>query len=348
MRQFRIADFGLRIRPRALLTAGLALGFLAAPLPSDAQQPGKVYRIGWLGANSGGGETDAHGCPKQGLPDWQAGLEGLRERGYVRGQNLIIECRWTEGRSERAYQLAWELVGLKPDLIVAVGGNVRVVKQITRTLPIPIVMVGTLDPEGWLVDTLAHPGGNLTGLAYTAGLELFGKQLQLLKEAAPKASRVTILTYGGLPSYQGELNVAARALGLTLQSRDLWAPETLAGDFAKMITAGVDALVGEPSPVFFAYRQQISDLALQHRLPSMFAYRGLTEAGALMSYGPNEPTLYRRLAFYVDKIFKGANPGDLPVEQPTKYELIINLKTAKVLGLTIPQSVLMRADEVIE
>jgi putative ABC transport system substrate-binding protein len=253
-----------------------------------------------------------------------------------------------EGRSERAYQLAWELVGLKPDLVVAVGGNVRVVKQITRTLPIPIVKVGTLDPEGWLVDTLAHPGGNLTGLAYTAGLELFGKQLQLLKEAAPKASRVTVLTYGGLPSYQGELNSAARALGLTLQSRELWAPETLAGDFAKMITAGVDALLGEPSPVFFAYRQQISALALQHRLPSMFAYRGLTEAGSLMSYGPNEPALYRRLGSYVDKIFKGANLGHLPVEQPDKFELLINLKTAKALGLTIPQSLLSVADEVIE
>jgi putative ABC transport system substrate-binding protein len=327
----------------------LALGLLAAPVPSPGQQPGKVYRIGWLGSNSGRGETDAHGCPIQGLDTWQAGLEGLRERGYIRGQNLLIECRWTEGRTERAYALAVELVGLKPDLIVAVGGsNANNVKMATRAIPIPIVMVGALDPVGnFLVKTLAHPGGNLTGLTYTVGGEMFGKKLQLLKEAAPNVSRVAVLSYGGPPRLV-ELDVAARALGLTLHFREIPAPEELASAFAKTAAAGADALVGEVNSFFVAYRQQISDLALQHRLPSMFSHRGLTEAGALMSYGPNEPAIYRRVGAYVDKIFKGAKPGDLPVEQPSKFELLINLKTAKALGLTIPQSLLSRADEVIQ
>jgi ABC-type uncharacterized transport system substrate-binding protein len=331
----------------AILSVLLTLALLAAPGPADAQQPGKVYRIGWLGSNSGRGETDAHGCPQKGLDTWQAGLAGLRERGYVPGQNLLIECRWTEGRSERTFSLAAEIVGLQPDLIVAVGGTARYVKRATST--IPIVMVGTLDPVGgFLVETLARPGGNLTGLTFSAGLEVFGEQLQLLKEAVPTAARVTVLTYGGPARYQGTLDAAARALGLTLQSRDLWAPEELAGDFAKMITAGVDALLGETNPYFVAYHQQIADLALQHRLPSLFPYRALTEAGALMSYGPNEAAYYRRLGSYVDRIFKGEKPGEIPVEQPTKFELVINRKAAKALGLTIPQSLLMRADEVIE
>ncbi len=330
-----------------VLNVMLVLALLAAPVPSGAQQPGKVYRIGWLGSNSGRGETDAHGCPKQGLDTWQAGLEGLREHGYVPGQNLRIECRWTEGQGfEQAYALARELVGLKPDLIVAIGGTARWVKRATRT--IPIVMVGTLDPVGLLVESLARPGGNLTGLTYTAGVEIFGKQVQLLKEAVPKTSRAVLLSYREYPSYLEKLEAEARALGLTLQPYDISAPEDLAIAFAAMTRARADALLGEANPFFSAYRHRIAALAAQHRLPGMFSRRDLTEAGALMSYGPNEPAIYRRVGAYVDKIFHGVNPGDLPVEQPTKFELVINLKTAKALGLTIPQPLLMRADEVIQ
>jgi putative ABC transport system substrate-binding protein len=333
------------------LSVILALTLLAAPLPAAAQQPGKVYRIGYLSSSALGHETNPQQCPIKGTPNWQALVGGLRERGYVQGQNLVIECRWTEGRYERAYQLAWELVELRPDLIVASDrNNARMVKAVTRVIPIPIpiVMVGAIDPEGWLVETLARPGGTLTGLAFSVGLELFGKQLELLKEAVPTASRVAVLNYGYPISYQGEFDAAARALSLTLLPCYIMAPEELAHAFARMTTVRADALVGEPDSFFFAYRHRIAELAAQHRLPALFPYRALAEAGALMSFGPNEPTLYRRVGAYVDKIFKGAKPGDLPVEQPTKYELIINLKTAKALGLTIPQSLLLRADEVIE
>jgi len=351
VKQIRNSKCGIRNWPRAIILIVLALALYVVTVPSHAQQPGKVYRIGWLGDNSGGGETDTHRCPRQGLDTWLAGLEGLRERGYIRGQNLVIECRWTEGRYERAYQLAWELVEFRPDLIVASGSiNARMVKAVTRVIPIPIpiVMVGAIDPEGWLVETLARPGGTVTGLAFSVGLELFGKQLELLKEAVPTASRVAVLNYGYPISYQGEFEAAARALSLTLLPCYIMAPEELAHAFARMTTVRADALVGEPDSFFFAYRHRIAELAAQHRLPALFPYRALAEAGALMSFGPNEPALYRRLGAYVDKIFKGANPGEIPVEQPTKFELIINLKTAKALGLTIPQTLLMRADEVIQ
>ena len=274
-------------------------------------------------------------------------MEGLREHGYIAGQNLLIECRWTEGRSERGAALTWELVSLKPDLIVAHGNsNALTAKQATRT--IPIGMAGVVDPEGWLVGTLAHPGGNVTGLTGTVGGEIYGKQLQLLKEAVPNFSRVAVLSYLSSAAFMGERGAAARALGLTLQPYVVQAPEELASAFVAMTKAGAEALLGESQPFFSVHRQRIADLAAQSRLPGMYPYRDLVEAGGLMSYAADAPAIYRRLAFYVDRIFRGAKPGDLPMEQPTKYDLIINLKTAKALGLTIPQSLLMRADEVIE
>jgi putative ABC transport system substrate-binding protein len=284
----------------------------------------------------------------------------LREHGYIPGQNLLIECRWTEGRAERAPALAVELVSLKPDLIVGASStqNARAAKQATgfaakqATSMIPIVMVGVTDPMS-LVASLAHPGGNVTGLSYTVGVELLGKQLQLLKEAVPKASRVAVLDrspYRADPwdPERREEAAAAQALGLTLQYYNVWEPEDLAGAFAAMTKARVEALLGEPNAFFWAHRQRIAELAAQSRLPGMYHHRGLVEAGGLMSYGADEPAIYRRLGSYVDKIFHGANPGDLPVERPTKFELVINLKTAKALRLTIPQSLLSRADEVIQ
>jgi len=330
-----------------LFVVALALGLLAAPVLSHGRQPGKVYRIGWLGNTTSGVETDSHHCPMQGLPNWQAWVAGLREHGYIPGRNLVIECRWTEGRSERGAALTWELVSLKPDLIVAHGNsNALTAKQATRT--IPIGMAGVVDPEGWLVGTLAHPGGNVTGLTGTVGGEIYGKQLQLLKEAVPNVSRVAVLSYLSSAAFMGERGAAARALGLTLQPYEARAPEEFAGAFAAMAKARADAVLADSQPFFFAHRQRIADLAAQSRLPGMYPYRDLVEAGGLMSYAADAPAIYRRLAFYVDRIFRGAKPGDLPMEQPTKYDLIINLKTAKALGLTIPQSLLMRADEVIE
>jgi putative ABC transport system substrate-binding protein len=211
-------------------------------------------------------------------------------------------------------------------------------------------MAGVVDPEGWLVGTLAHPGGNVTGLTLTVGVEIYGKQLQLLKEAAPKISRVAVLSYLGSPDYmyRRERGAAARALGLTLQPYVVQAPEELAIAFAAMTTARAEALLVETQPFFFAQRQRIADLAAQSRLPGMYPYRELVEAGGLMSYAADEPAIYRRLGVYVDRIFRGAKPRDLPVEQPSKFDLLINLKTAKALGLTIPPSLLIRADEVIQ
>jgi putative ABC transport system substrate-binding protein len=278
-------------------------------------------------------------------------VAGLRERGYVSGQNLAIECRFMEGREERAPALAAELVSLKPDLIVAHSfANALATKQATST--IPIVMVSVTDPVGrGLVASLAQPGGNLTGLTYSAGVEIIGKQLQILKEVVPTASRVAVLGYlPGMPSadYLKEEEAAAQALGVTLQIHRVQAAEELAGAFAAMTKARAEALLVEVSPFSYINRQRIVALVAQSRLPGTYHHRGFVEAGGLVAYGVNEPDLWRRVGSYVDKIFRGAKPGDLPVEQPSKYELLINLKTAKALGLTIPPSLLMRADEVIE
>ena len=329
----------------------VALALLAAPTPSHAQEPAKIYRIGYLGTSLAPTDKTPQNCPLKGSPYYQAWVVGLRERGYIPGQNLVIECRWTEGREERAPALAAELVSLKPDLIVAVGTNqVQAAKQATSTLP--IVMGGVIDPVGrGLVASLAHPGGNVTGSSVTVGVEIEGKRLQLLKEAVPTVSRVAVLVHTGGPPeplIEREREAAARALGLTLQSFDFRAPEELEGAFTAMTKARAEALYVAPRPFILAIVQRIVDLAAQSRLPAMYPIREAVPAGGLLAYDVNQPDIFRRLGVYVDKIFKGANPGDLPVEQPTKFELVINLKTAKALGLTIPPSLLMRADEVIQ
>jgi putative ABC transport system substrate-binding protein len=342
------------MKPRAVvLSLILALGFLAATIPSHGQQPGKVYRIGLLrgGAPPAPENTSPQQCPIEGSANWQAFVEGLREYGYLPGQNLLIECRWAGGQAERARALAAELVSLQPDLIVVASGvNTRAVKQVTGTLP--IVMVAVTDPVGTgVVASLGHPGGNITGLSDTIGVEFRGKQLQLLKEAAPKVSRVAVLRYSGSGASSDlwqEEEAAARALGLTLQLYGVRAPEELEGAFAAMTKARAEALFVEDWPFLEVHGQLIVDLAAQSRLPAVYSWNYLVRAGGLMSYGVDYPPIWRRVGFYVDKIFKGTKPADLPVERPTKFELLINLTTAKALGLTIPQSLLNRADEVIQ
>jgi putative ABC transport system substrate-binding protein len=275
----------------------------------------------------------------------------LREYEYLLGQNLLIECRYAAGQAERAPALAAELVSLQPDLIVAGGWshNILAAKQATRT--IPILMVTASDPVGrGFVASLAHPGGNVTGLTDTVGVEFVGKQLQILKEAVPTASRMAYLyspAAAPLPAWGAEREAAARAFGLTLQTYPVRAPEELEGAFTAMTKARSEVLLVEGSGFFDAHQQRLVELAAKSRLPAMYSGRWFVDTGGLMSYWANAPAIWRRVGFYVDKILKGANPGDLPVEQPTKFELIINLKTAKTLGLTIPQSLLAQA-EVIE
>ncbi len=340
-------------RRTAVLSVVLALGLLAAPVPSRGQQPGKVYRIGYLGVGPAPTDQTPQHCPIQGIPQWQAFVEGLRERGYIPGQNPVIECRWTEGRQERAPALAAELMNLKPDLILAnTTANVLAAKQASST--IPIVMVAVIDPvRRGLVASLAHPGGNVTGPTDDVGPSLAGKYLQLLKEAVPTASRVAVLVHRPNPleppsAYLSETQAAARALDVTLQTYRVQPPEEIEGAFTAMTKARAEALLVLPHPSIYLHARRIIDLAAKGRLPAMYFHRDLVEAGGLMAYAPDRPTIWRRVGFYVDKIFHGAKPADLPVEQPTKFELIINLKTAKALRLTIPQSLLNRADEVIQ
>jgi putative ABC transport system substrate-binding protein len=332
----------------------LVLVLLVGAVLYFGQQPGKVHRIGWLGGGLAPQVTTPQNCPLKGRPFWQAWVEGLRERGYTPGRNLVIECRYTEGRDERAPALATEFVNLKVDLIMASNTNqVRAAKQATST--IPIVMWGVIDPVNrGLVDSLARPGGNVTGLADDAGLEILGKYLELLKAAIPTVSRVAALRYSGAapdpattPVWQNILQTEARALGVTLRSYLVRNSAELEAAFSAMTKARAEALVVVPSHFFSIHRQRIVDLAAQSRLPAMYPDRGDVEAGGLMAYAVNELENARRLAAYVDRILKGAKPSELPVEQPSRFMLILNLKTAKALGLTITPTLLLQADEVI-
>jgi putative tryptophan/tyrosine transport system substrate-binding protein len=337
-------------RRKIALGVIFALCILTAPSASDAQHTAKVYRIGYLGITTYGHENDAHNCPKEGSPNWQAFMEGLRDRGYIPGRNLAIECRWTEDQDDQASPLATELVSLAPDIIVANGTRqVRAAKQASST--IPIIMYGVIDPVGrGLVANLAHPGGNVTGLA-DALVEMEGKRLQFLKEIAPKVSRVAVLYRSGrgVESWMRYLEPSARALALNLQAYPVQNPTELADAFAAMTKAGEEVLYVVPTGIWEMgdSRQRMVEFAAQNRLPAIYQDRGFVEAGGLMSYGVDEPAIRRRIGIYVDKILKGANPGELPVEQPTNISLVINLKTATALGLSIPPTLLVLADEVI-
>jgi putative ABC transport system substrate-binding protein len=323
----------------AILTGGL----LAAPLATQGQQAAKAARIGYL-AN-----TPPAAYPQQ----HEAFLQGLRDLGYVKDRNLVIEYRFAEGKPERLPALAAELVALKVDVIV-VGSTPHALaaKQATRTLP--IVFISAADPvTSGLVTSLARPGGNVTGLSNLAP-ELVGKGLELLKQAVPGVSRVAVLWQPGGSGERTDKDMlkaadaAALALGVRLQAVEARGPADIDRAFSEMTKARAGALTVLRSAMFFGERRRLVDLAAKNRLPAVYFFREFVDAGGLMAYGPNQADLNRRAATYVDKILKGAKPADLPVEQPTKFELVINLKTAKALGLTIPQSVLGRADEVIQ
>jgi putative ABC transport system substrate-binding protein len=328
----------MRLRTIGLILA-LALGVFLVPLTADAQQAGKVCRIGVLWTRGPVPHLDGI------LP------QALRELGYVEGRNIIIERRYAEGRAERLPDLAAELVRLKPDVIVATAtAATQAAKNATKT--IPIVMVAVLDPVGTgLIASLARPGGNITGLTFLAGLEIVGKTLQLLKEAVPGIRRVAVLWNPTHPTHQvalQELKAAARVLGVELQPLGARGPDEFDSAFSAMARERADALLVMPETIFVQHRIRLADFAAKHRLPAMHAVREHAEAGGLMAYAPNVVEIVRHAAIFVDKILKGAKPADLPVEQPTKFELVINMKTAKALGLTIPQSVLFRADQVIQ
>ncbi len=327
---------------RLAFTITLLLGGLFSPVAAEAQQAAKVPRIGYLALNL----VAPH------LPE--AFHQGLRDLGYVEGRNLVIEYRDAEGKLERLPALAAELVALKVDVIFAEGGtrSALAAKHATRTLPIVFAAVGDPVASG-VVTSLARPGGNVTGTSVLAP-ELVGKGLELLTQAVPGVSRVAVLRQPGAVPERTEKDVlkgaevAGRALGVRLQFVEALGPADVDRAFSDMTRARADALTVLPSAMFFFERRRLVDLAAKHRLAAVYPWREFVDAGGLMSYGANIADLYRRAATYVDKILKGTKPGDLPVEQPTKFELVINLKTAKALGLTIPPSLLGRADHVVE
>ena len=323
-------------------TFGLAPGavLFALCFSAYAQQPAaKVPRIGYL---SPGVTSDAYSR--------EAFQQGLRKLGYVTGKNILIEYRYSEGKFERLPELAEELVRLKVDVFVTIGTPPSQAAK-TATTTIPVVMALVSDPvEAGLVASLARPGGNVTGLS-TVSPDLSGKRLELLKETIPKVSRIAVLYDPNDPAKIAEIKeteVAARPLGMQLQSLEARSLDELEAAFKAAIRAKAGSVLVLPTALFNTHRKRIAELAAKNHLPTMWATSQLMDAGGLMSYGPDYTDLYRRAATYVDKILKGAKPADLPVEQPKKFELVINLKTAKQIGLTIPPNVLARADRVIK
>ncbi len=329
------------VQRRDFLIAVSAL--FAAPLSAETQQPSKVARIGYLAPNA----------PNVNPRLFEAFRRGMRDLGYVEGGNLVIEFRSAEGKAQRLPVLAAELVALKADVTVTVGTLAALAaQQATRTLPIVMVAVGDPVTSG-LVTSLARPGANVTGLSLLFP-DLVGKCLELLKQAVPGINRVAVLTQpGAVPERTDkdilkEAEVAARALGVQLQIVEARGAEDFDGAFSHMANARVGALTVLSTPMFLSGRKRLVDLASKNRLSTVFSSREYVEAGGLMSYGPDLADMSRRSATYVDRILKGTKPSELPVEQPTKFELVINLRTTKQLGLTIPPTVLARADEVIQ
>jgi putative ABC transport system substrate-binding protein len=325
---------------RRTFLAGTGAVLLAAPFSVEAQQAAKVARIGYL---------TNHVTSSPHLPE--AFRQGLRDLGYVEGRNVVIEYRDAEGKLERLPALAAELVALKVDVIVASAyPGTLAAKNATNT--IPIIMVAVADPVRMgLIASLVRPGGNITGLTLLAGTEIVGKHLELLKEAVPNLSRVAVLWNPANPMHVlrlREVEVAGRSLRVQLQILKAQGPEEFDSAFAAMTRERAGALYVVGDPMLSRHRRRLAELAAKSRLPAVYELKDHAEAGGLMAYGPSLLDMYRRAATYVDKILKGAKPADLPVEQPTKFELVINLKTAKALGLTIPPSLLRRADEVIQ
>ena len=325
---------------RSALTAVLALGLLAAPLAAEAQRAGKVPVIGVM-------EGPAPGLNQ---PVREAFRQGLEQHGWVEGRNLVIEYRSADGRTERFPELVAELVRLKVSVIL-VAGEPMIIAARQATATIPIVMAAVGDPVGrGFVASLARPGGNITGVSNMA-VEMTGKWVELLKEAVPKATKVAALRNPANPTHEvfwRQTQEAARALGVQAQSAEAKTVEEIDLAFAAMAKERAGALIVFPDPLFNGNRVKVAALAERYRLPSLTMLRESVDAGALMSYGPSILDNYRRAAGFVDRILRGAKPADMPVEQARQFELVINLKTAKALGLTIPQSLLGRADQVIE
>ena len=322
---------------RTLLGSSLAL--LAVPMRAFAQAPARVFRIGFLGGSSPTSPESRH--------VWQAFLEELRRLGYVEGRNMVLEGRYYGDRLEQLPALAAELVQREVDVIVAAAPPAPEASR-RASSTIPIVMANHTDPvASGLVASLARPGGNVTGLSLQAR-ELRVKQLQLLKEVLPRLTRVAFLRNPTIPLDLNELESAARSLQLQVQIADARAPNELADALSAAATGRSGALVVLGGSMFFAHRARIAELAIRNRLPTVYLLADNVDAGGLMAYGPDLRDNFRRAAGYVDRILKGAKPGDLPIEQPTKFELAINLKTARALGIAIPPPVLARADRIVE
>lgn len=320
------------------LSTLLAFTVMSAPTAAHAQPATKVFRVGYLAVEP---------APSQYLEAFRNGLARL---GYVEGRNITIESRFAEGKADRLPALASELAALKPDVIVTISGPAaQAARKAAGSLPLVIGVSG--DPvEAGFVASLARPGGTITGMSYLQP-ELAGKRLQLLRELSPRAGRVAVLmnpNHAGENQDWREMETAARTIGITLQSHMMPASGDLTELFAAMTRDRADAIVMIPGPLTNTHRKQIADFGLKARLPIVGGWNDYAEAGALMSYGPSRRDISRRLASFVDRILKGEKPADLPVERPTKFELVLNLKTAKALGLTIPPSLLLQADEVIE
>ena len=328
---------------KKIFALALSAMLLALCSSAEAQQPKKVPRIGYLSS----GDPASESIRSEPI------RAALRDLGYIEGQNIAMEYRYSEGKRDRYPELAAELVRLKVDVILVTGGapTIQAAKNATKT--IPIVMTGEgLDPvEAGFIDSLARPGGNVTGVT-NLGSELGGKRLELLKEAVPKVARVAVLydpaNANSVLDVKEVFPAVARALRLTIQSWEVRAADDFEKVFAALSKQRPDGLYVFGGPLTLAYQKRIAVLALKSRLPSMYVRREFVEAGGLMSYSSDLGNSYRRVAYYVDKILKGTKPADLPVEQPTKFEMVINLKTAKQIGLTIPQSMLYRADRVIK
>lgn len=320
----------------------LGVGAMALPVVTRAQQQAaKTYRIGYL---SQGSATGAPGL-------LEAFRQGLHELGWIEGQNIVIEYRFAEGQVDRLPGFADELVGLKVDLIAATTTPASLAaKDATKTIPIVGISFDNPLLHG-LVASLANPGGNVTGLSYGVGPEIFGKDLELFRELLPDLRRVAVLSNSTGPNHApmiDNIRAAANSLGVQLLILDARKPDEFDAAFQAMVRERVAGLFVFGDPMFSVHRTRLADLAVKHRLPTMYTNRPHIEAGGLMCYGPNFADVWRRAATYVDKVLKGSRPADLPVEQPTKFELVINLKTAKALGITVPPTLLARADEVIE
>jgi ABC-type uncharacterized transport system substrate-binding protein len=332
----------LAVTDRRTFLGMLAGGLLSGPLDGKAQPVAKLPRIGYVSTNLAANPQ---------LPE--AFRQGLRELGYVEGKTIVVEFRSAEGKLERFPALVSELIAMKVDVIVAANTQAALAaKQATKT--IPIVFAGPFDPiTSGLVTNLAQPGGNVTGLSASVGPELIGKNLELLKQAMPGVIRIAALWHRDYPdrtqtAILGEAEAAARPLGVRLQLVEAGDPETFDRAFLDMVRMRAEALIVLTSVLIVSSRRRLVDLAARYRLPAGYPIRLFVDEGGLMSYGPLWADIYRRAATHVDKILKGTRPGDLPVEQPTKFELVINVKTAKTLGLTVPPSLLLQANEVIE